>query len=467
LKFLETENLKLIYFDPLHSYLVPHVARCFENSMRFHRDLWDYRLNEKVTVLMHDLRDYCSGAAKNTPTNLILVGLAPFDYTFETMPANERMNTIMNHELVHIYAMDRATGADRFYRRIFWGKPVPIADHPLTILYDYLCTPRRSAPRWYHEGIAVFLETWMAGGYGRALGAYDEMVFRTMVCDSGHFYHPVGLEAEGTKVDFHVGVNSYLYGTRFFSHLAYKYGPESLTAWVGRTSGSKAYFVSQFKKVYGVALDDEWSQWIADEREFQLKNLALIRQYPTTPYRDITQDAIGSVSRAFYDHTSGKLFAGINYPGRVAHLAAIDVNTGEIERLHDVKGSALFFVSSLAFDPSTNSLFYTTDNYDWRDLRVINTITRKSRTLLKDARIGDLAFNHTDKSIWGVRHFNGISTLVRIPSPYTEWNTIYPWPYGQDIYDIDISPDGTKLSAALAEISGRQKLIMMDLDHFV
>ena len=41
-----------------------------------------------------------------------------------------------------------------------------------------------NSPRWYLEGSAVFMETWMAGGLGRAQGAYDEMVFRAMVRDA-------------------------------------------------------------------------------------------------------------------------------------------------------------------------------------------------------------------------------------------------------------------------------------------
>ena len=50
---------------------------------------------------------------------------------------------------------------------------------------------------------------------------------------------------------------------------------------------------------------------------------------------------------------------------------------------------------------------------------------RRSRTRLlqKDARIGDLAFNRADKSIWGVRHLNGLSTLVRMKPPYTRLGT--------------------------------------------
>ena len=80
-------------------------------------------------------------------------------------------------------------------------------------------------PRWYLEGSAVFFETWMAGGLGRGQGGYDEMVFRAKVRDDDKFYSPLGLESEGTAVDFQVGVNDYLYGTRFISYLALTYGP--------------------------------------------------------------------------------------------------------------------------------------------------------------------------------------------------------------------------------------------------
>src|SRR5678816_2531910 len=96
-----------------------------------------------------------------------------------------------------------------------------------------------------------FVDTWMAGGLGRAQGAYDEMVFRSMVRDQSRFYDPLGLASELTKVDFQQEANSYLYGTRFMSYLAHRYGPESLLRWTTRTDGSKAYYASRFRQVYG------------------------------------------------------------------------------------------------------------------------------------------------------------------------------------------------------------------------
>lgn len=464
LRYLETGRLRLVYIDGLHSFIAPHAARCFENSSNFHTDLWDHRLGDKVNVFIHDLGDQANGGAKNIPRNMIIAAIAPFNYAYETMPASERINTIMNHEVAHLYALDRPASWDRFFRAAFFGKPEPVAEQPLSILYDYLTSPRRSAPRWYQEGLAVFLETWMAGGYGRALGAYDEMVFRTIVLDSARFYDPIGLESEAVRKDFHVGVNSYLYGTRFMSYLAIEYGPDKVMQWVNRTSGSKAYFMSQFKRVFGLSMNAAWTNWIAKEREFQNRNLQLVREFPVTSSRDLSPIAFGSMSRAYHDPETRKLYAAVNYPGRIPHVAAIDLDDGSTERLCDIKDASLYYASSTAYDPLRHNLFFTTDNYGWRDLCVVNTKTRKQQTLINDARVGDLVFNPTDSSLWGVRHYNGLSTVVRIPHPYTAWNMIQVWPYGKDIYDLDLSPDGRQLAASLAFINGRQALILMDTE---
>jgi len=248
---LETEDLQLIYLEATQSYLAPHVARCFENSMEFHKSLWDYIPTQPVMVFLSDFSDRGNASAGAVPRNMLALETAPLSFTYEIVSANERMYWLLNHELVHIVAVDQAAGDDRTFRKIFQGKVAPTTDQPETILYYYLTAPRDAAPRWYHEGIAVFVETWMAGGLGRAQGAWDEMVFRSKVLDGSHFYDPLGLVSEGTKIDFQVEVNSYLYGTRFMSYLADRHGPESLIDWVSRNEGGKKYFASEFKRVYG------------------------------------------------------------------------------------------------------------------------------------------------------------------------------------------------------------------------
>ena len=108
---LETKDLRLVYTKGGESFLVPHAARTFQNSMGFQRRMFDYRPSQKVTVLLTDFADSGNAGATAVPRNSLGIQIAPLSFAFETIPANERMNTIMNHELVHVVTMDQAAGS--------------------------------------------------------------------------------------------------------------------------------------------------------------------------------------------------------------------------------------------------------------------------------------------------------------------------------------------------------------------
>ncbi len=458
LSVVAVPGMQLVYLDPTQTFLVPHAARTFLNSLAFQQRLFDFHPKKPVMLLLTDISDSGNAAATVVPRDVVTVEIAPLNFAFETISGNERMNILMNHELVHIATMDQAAGSDRFFRTLFGGKVAPIPDHPESILYFLLTTPRVASPRWYHEGIAVFVDTWMSGGLGRAQSGYDEMVFRSMVRDNTPFYDPLGLVSAGTQIDFQTQVNSYLYGTRFMTWLGRHYSPEQVIEWVSRKEGSRAYYAAQFTHVFGTSLEQAWTLWEKDEHEFQRRNLEAIRAYPVTPSQDLTTRALGSVSRAYYDPDAKRIYAALNYPGVVSHVAAIATDTGRIEKLADIKGPTIFTVTSLAWDPTEHVLFYTRDNASFRDLVRLDPATKRQQILMKDARIGDLVFNRSDRSLWGIRHLNGICTLVRIPPPYREWKQVVTWPYGTVMYDLDLSPDGSRLVASFGEISGKQQV---------
>ncbi|HSQ75921.1 MAG TPA: hypothetical protein VLT13_10210, partial [Bacteroidota bacterium] len=284
---LQTHSMRLVYYARQHEYIVPHLARSFENALSFHKRIFGYAPSQDVLVFLQDYDDYGYAGATGIPRNYMILGIEPYEYTYETSPTNERFNWVTTHELTHIVATDMAAPADRFYRSLFQGKVLPVSEDPLSMLYSYLTTPRKYSPRWYHEGIAVFMETWMSGGIGRAINGFDEMTFRTMVRDSNFFYDFVGLESEGTTIDFQIGANSYLYGTRFVSYLGKEYGPGKVIEWFARSDTSDAYFASHFERVFGRDLDDEWSRWIRFEREWQHANLDSLRRYPPTQQRAV------------------------------------------------------------------------------------------------------------------------------------------------------------------------------------
>ncbi len=467
LSSIETDDLRLLYFDPSETYLTPYVVRSFTNSMEQQRKIFDYEPSEEVSILLTDFTDWGNAGAIAVPRNALLIDVAPTPYTFETSDTAERMFAIMNHELVHVVSMEQAATVDEKYRSFFGGKVETDAKHPETILYSYLTNPRRASPRWYMEGIAVFMETWMAGGLGRAQGPYNEMVFRSMVRDGAPFYDPLGLVAEGTRVDFQVGANAYLYGTRFMNYLAYAYSPEQLVEWNKRKDGSERFYSAQFRQVFGLTIDEAWQDWVEFEHEHQKANLASIREFPVTEYENLTDEPLGSVSRSFLDESTNTLYMGVRRPGAVAHITSLSLDDGSFERLEDIKGPMLYTVTSPAFDPDSRTFFYTTDNTNYRDVVALDVDTGKTEILLKDARIGHLVFNPADKSIWGVRHLNGIATLVRIPAPYNEWKQVQSLPYGEGYYDLDISPDGKLLSASYGEINGDQSLRVFAIDKLL
>ncbi len=460
--YLETPELRLIWFDILE-YLAPHVIRTFTNSLAWQRRTLGWEPSERTTVLLKDFSDYGNATATQAPHNRLRFDVAPLAHDFETYPAGERLYTLMNHELVHIAQGDLANGEDRAWRRLLFGKVGVHEDHPETLLYGFLTVPRFMAPRWYHEGTATFVETWMSGGLGRAQGGYDEMVFRAMVRDGARFYDPLGLESRGVRTDFQVGVNAYLYGTRFVTWLAYEHSPQKVVAWMRRDDGSERHYAAQFRRVFGMSIEQAWQDWIAFEHAFQRANLAEIRRHPVTPHRRLVDRPLGNISRVHFDEATGTLYGGFRTPGVIDHVGAIDTRAGTHRRLADIKRAMLYKVTSFAFDPASGTAFYSADNYFFRDLMAVDVRTGESRMLLEDARIGQFAFNPADRSLIGVRHKNGFAVLVRIPYPYAAWESLHLFPYGVVPYDLDVSPDGRLLSASVAEVNGDQYLRVWEL----
>lgn len=466
LSTLETDNQLLLYFDPVQTYLVPYVARAVENALDAHEKRLEWTPWDRTTVLLKDFSDSGNAAARSSPNNAILLDVAPLSQRMETFTPGERFFTLINHELAHVATLDVWNKRDAFWRKALAGKPMPIQEHPESILYNYLTTPRNNVPRWWAEGSAVFFETWMAGGLGRAQGGYDEMVFRAKVRDGDKLYSPLGLESEGIAVDFQIGANDYLYGTRFYSWLALTYGPEKVLQWLRRDENSAGFYATQFDRVFGKPLDEAWSDWHVWERQFQQGNLARLSAYPLTEVQHLSPKGLGSMSRGFVDERNNQLVAAFRYPGQIGFVGTMDLATGKLRRLTDLKGMMLYWVTSVAFDPDARKVYYVDDNRAYRDLMEVDVDTGKKRMLLRDARIGDLVVNPRDKSMWGIRHQNGYATIVRVPPPYAGFNQIHTFDYGITPFDLDISPDGSMISASYGEINGTQSVRVWKLQSF-
>jgi hypothetical protein len=464
---LQTDDLRVLYMAGPQDYLLPWASRNFLHSLALQQRIFGWKPWERPTVVLTDLSDYGNGAALVSPANIVAVEVSPTGHAFETMPSSERFHSLANHEIVHLATMDTWNATDARWRRFFGGKPRESDEQPETLLYNYLATPRRSTPRWYTEGSAVFMETWLSGGIGRAQGGYDEMVFRAMVRDDARFYSPIGVVSAGTAADFQTMTNAYLYGTRFISWLAYTRSPQQVITWLTRGPDSDRYYATQFERVFGLSIPEAWDEWIAWERGFQAKNLASVRQFPVSTGTRVSPRTFGSVSRSFIDAAGNQLVGAFLYPGVVSHVGTVSLADGSVRRLVDVKGPMKYLVSSTAFDPATRTFFYTADNVAYRDLMALDLGTGKAKMLVRDARIGDLAFDAAHRVLYGVRHENGYASLVRLAPPYRDWTQVLMLPYGKVITDLDVSPDGQLLSTSMEEVDSRQYLRVFRLADFV
>ena len=117
------------------------------------------------------------------------------------------------------------------------------------------------------------------------------------------------------------------------------------------------------------------------------------------------------------------LYAAFRYPGVVEHVGALE-HPRRQRPARSPTSSARCSTGSRRSPstPAAGTVFYTDDNLALaRPDGGGRRHAASERMLLKDARIGEIVFNPVDRSLMGVRHANGLATLVRIPYPYSDW----------------------------------------------
>ena len=468
---LGNPGVRLIFYSPNLSQYIPHIIRQYEQSVAMHTELWKlHNPLEEPCIWLTDMEDDGNGGAAPLPANFIGVGMAPVNQSYYINPSVERYAHLFRHEYTHIVMTDRPNAADSRYRSFFGAKVVADASNPITTLWSYLTTPRWYAPRWYHEGIACFLETWMSGGVGRALGGYDEMYFRSLVADSARLSTVVGLESEGTTKDFQLGTNAYLYGLRFVNYLVLIYGPDKVLDFYNRTDDSKKFFASQFRKVFGKSLTDTWNEWQIYEREHQHRNLAAIRKYPETTMQPLTNKPYGSASPLIVDDSLGVAYVAVNYPGYFAHIERIHLATGERKKISKIDGPMLYQTAYIALDRKRQRLFWTERNSALRGLKwksVGESLLTDDKPLSgkkKYQRVSNIVYDNSRDCLYGLLSHEGVTNIVRYDASLEKQNVLYTFKFGVSVSDLDVSPDGNTLSMTISGVRGEQSLVLFNVD---
>lgn len=460
---------QMVFFNESVAKHIPHMVRMQAIGLELHNQIWNTDSNsryvaDKPLLYFTDWCDDGNGGVNAFPWSNIQIGMAPMNMSFYVAPSVERYYHLFTHEQTHVVMTDKATKADMGWRKFFGSKIYVDNRHPMSAIWSYFTTPRWYSPRWYQEGIACFLETWMGGGMGRAIGGYDEMYFRSLVYNNSKMSSVVGLESEGTASDFQLGTNAYLYGTRFVNYLVLAHGFDSLVTFYNRTEGSSMFFARQFKKTYGQSVRKVWKEWQAYEKEHQEQNLAAVRALPVTPTQPITAKALGSVSQPVYDPATRTIYTAVNHPGKFARLVSINMDNGKIKKLAYIDDPRLYVPSYLCFDQKRNRIIYTSQNQNYRGLRVYDLKKHRIVKRLNFQRLSNVVYDNTNDCMYAFFTSQGVIHLVCVDSTLKNKTPLFSFPFGVEVFDLAISHDGTMLSATMSGDNGEHSLILFNIN---
>ena len=459
----ESEHFKIIYRDA-HSHLVNHLLSSAENSLTQLQKLFDYHPNDKIIINTYDVSDYGFGATTTIPENYIRIEIEPLEPGYEVVPYSERLQWLISHELVHIVINDMASNFESSMRSVT-GKVNPDKLQPLTVFYSLITNHNRYTPRWYQEAIAVFIETWFSGGYGRILGNFDEMYFRSLVYDDQNFASASEIENITSHESILLENILYLYGTRFIAHISNRYGTQKLYEWFSlKPDEFYPGLESKFEKIYGLDFTEAWENFISDEKEFQNSNISLIKKYPQTDYKRLSNHSFGWVTPVTFDSKNNSLMFGYHNKGELAEIQRFNLDSKESDCITTLPTPSLIQVAALAFDESYRKLFYTTNNNQlYRDVWEYDLNYNKEKLLFKDSRIGQLTISPAKHELWGIQHLSGKAILVRSKYPYSEYQSLSVFNVGDEFSDLSINRKGDLLAAVLHRSNGQQSIIISDI----
>ncbi len=459
----ESDHFKIIYRDS-HSHLINHMLASAENSLKLLMKIFNYKPKEKIIINTYDVSDYGFGGTTTIPENYIRIEIEPLESGYEAIPYSERFQWLLSHELVHIVVNDKAGGFESSLRSVF-GKVLPERNQPLSVFYSLLTNHNRYTPRWFQEAIAVFVETWFSGGYGRLLGSFDEMYFRTLVNEKLNFPSDVEIENYTSHTSMFLENILYLYGTRFVGHLSDKYGVDKLIEWFSLESDDfYPSLKSKFEKIYGSEFDDEWNKFIKDEIDFQNQNILTLKTAPQTQIKRISEESFGWITKPNFDSRNNTLIFGYHKPSNLAQITKFNLGTKLYEQLITLPTPSIIQVASITYDEAYRQMFYTTNNNQlFRDLLMYDFNSKKEKLLFENIRIGSLTISPEKHELWGVQHQSGKTVLIRSKYPYTEAQSLSAFLVGDELQDLSINRKGDLLAATMHFSNGQQSITIADV----
>ncbi|MGI8766713.1 MAG: hypothetical protein ACR2KM_09420, partial [Gemmatimonadaceae bacterium] len=198
-----------------------------------------------IDIVISDATDVSNGSATVFPSNRVIIYARPPVDELSLESYDDWTVLVLQHELTHIFHLDRSRGIWSVAQHVFGRNPVLF--------------PNYYTPSWLTEGLAVYYESRFTSG-GRLLGTYNAAVARAAAVD--HLVPTLDQLSLATS-KFPYGESVYVYGSFVWDDLARRHGAETVPAFVERSSAAVIPILlnREAKRTFGETFAHAWTRW--------------------------------------------------------------------------------------------------------------------------------------------------------------------------------------------------------------
>ncbi len=453
---ITTDHFHVHYYDGLDA-LARRTAKVAEESHEVLTPILDWEPGQKTHVLVTDQQDVANGFARIFGRNFITIYGKPPTPEGNLGYYDDWLRVLVYHEYVHILHLDTNPGIPQAINRVI-GKQY----HPNSLL-----------PRWYIEGIAVYLET-VRTGRARANSPIFKMWLRTAALDDELF--DIG-RASGLPFRWPSGTGPYLYGTFFIDHMARHHGEDFIRDF-NHDYGERfiPYAMNHISEAITEAnLLDHWERFIDEAKAEALAKRTAVETRGRTPLEVITD----SGGRNRYPELRPQHRNPITFHRSNLTESPTFVSIAPSGRDFETIRSASAAAGPGGWSPDGETFFFsrrerTRNVYAYQDLFSYTPSTGRLYRLTEADRVREPAVSPDGDDLVHVRNRAGSMELVQRPiaSPSQEEVLLgrHDFPddhdgHWQQISSPTYTPDGTGVVFSWWRLDRRQRdLYLYDLD---
>lgn len=280
---IETDHFSIHFHQGLED-IAQRAAAIAEGAHTKVLPEFSWTPREKTQLILIDDSDYTNGYASVLPYNTIYIQTVPPSLDMTIGEYDNWLAMIITHEYTHIVTMDSARGYSKVTRKVF-GKPVPGADILSLMVFLASAPPNVFMPRWWLEGAATWSETENSNA-GRGRSAFYEMIYRMAVAEDNL---PKVDEIEGGMPNWPDGHSPYIYGMRLHKYIADKYGLDMPGKLSISHAGRFPYLINGVaeRKIRGKNYATLYYDMIADLKVEEREQITVLKQVPLTDAREL------------------------------------------------------------------------------------------------------------------------------------------------------------------------------------